>query len=242
MNRLEIKKKLGIRAASLVEEGMLVGLGTGSTASCFIESLIDRCKEGLKISVVSSSFSSLELAKRGRIPIADMDQVSRVDLTIDGADEIDPFDRMIKGGGGALVREKILATSSTTMIVIVDETKLVNQLGKFGLPVEIIPFGCRATISKIQNFGYDGKMRKKEDGSLYITDNGNHIFDIHFPLLFPHPEEVHNQLVNIAGVVETGFFFNIPIQLLVGYSDGNIVFRRQKETHGRNSRTNSAKI
>lgn len=228
MNQLEIKKNLGIKAASLVEEGMLVGLGTGSTASCFIERLIERCREGLKISAVSSSLRSLKLAQQGGIPIVDMDEVTNIDLTVDGADEIDPFDRMIKGGGGALVREKILATSSTTMLVLVDESKLVTQLGNCGLPLEIIPFGYHATISKIQNLGYGGKIRRKTDGSLYVTDNGNHIFDIHSPLLFPHPEEVHNQLINLAGVVETGFFFNIPIQLLVGYSDGNIVFRGQK--------------
>lgn len=221
----EIKKIIGHKAASLVEEGMLIGLGTGSTAACFIESLIERCRGGLKVTAVSSSERSLEQARAGGIHTIDFDQNAFLDLTIDGADEIDPRNRMIKGGGGALVREKILATSSRQMIVMVDESKLVSLLGTCPLPVEIIRFGMRATLAKIEKVGYQGKMRLNRDGSLYITDNGNYIFDIHSPEGFPHPEHVHGHLIEIAGVVDTGFFFNLPLRVLIGRGDGSLFFR-----------------
>lgn len=222
----EIKKRLGHQAALLVEDGMLVGLGTGSTASCLIDSLITRCREGLKITAVSSSNRSLQQAKEGGIPTRDCDTFSIVDLTIDGADEIDPKNRMIKGGGGALVREKILATSSRNMIVIADESKLVSTLGKCPLPIEIIPFGVQATLAKIMSMGYQGSMRKnKESSRLYITDNGNYIFDIHSTKGFPDPEQDHERLIHLPGVVDTGFFFSLPMRLLVGYRDGRVAFR-----------------
>lgn len=219
-----LKKAVGIKAASLVQEGMLVGLGTGTTASFFIESLIQRCQKGLKITAVSSSLRSLEMAKKGGIPIRSMDEVTSIDLTVDGADEVDPHFRLIKGGGGALLREKIIASSSQEMIVIVDESKLVSQLGKFGLPVEIIPFGYRATLAKIERAGFEGKWRKEKDGSFYLTDNGNYIYDIHNPPVFPHPESDHSILINLPGVVETGFFFGLPLRVLVGRSDGSVRF------------------
>lgn len=221
----EIKKQVGQKAASIVEEGMLVGLGTGSTAVCFINSLIERCRNGLKITAVSSSQRSLEQARAGGIPTVDFNQFATVDLTIDGTDEIDPQNRMIKGGGGALVREKILASSSRRMLVIADESKLVSVLGKCPLPVEIIPFGIRATLAKIESMGYQGKMRAYKNGTLYITDNGNYIFDIHSSGGFLKPEEDHERLIHQPGVVDTGFFFNLPLRLLLGRKDGTVAFR-----------------
>jgi len=220
----ELKKAVGFKAASLVEEGMLVGLGTGSTASCFIESLIERCHEGLNITAVSSSLRSLDMAKAGGIPVLSMDEVTSIDLTIDGADEVDPKFRLIKGGGGALLREKIIASTSKQMVVIVDESKLVEQLGRFGLPVEIIPFGFNATIAKINRIGYQGKVRQQKDGSTYLTDNGNYIYDVHNPSRFSNPEEDHDKIINLPGVVETGFFFNLPLRVLVGRTDGSVDF------------------
>jgi len=230
MNKLtqeEIKQSIGEKAAAFVEPGMLVGLGTGSTAACFIESLIERCrKEDLKITAVSSSKKSLQQAKAGGINTIDFDQNTELDLTIDGADEVDPQNRIIKGGGGALVREKILATSSKRWIVLVDESKIVPKLGRSPLPIEIIPFGFRATLAKIEKMGYQGRMRIDQNGSYYSTDNGNYIFDIHAKEGFPHPEEDHLKLIQIAGVVETGFFLNLSPHLLIGYGDGNVVFRK----------------
>lgn len=217
----EIKKRLGEEAATLVEEGMLVGLGSGSTARCFIESLGKRCQKGLRIQAVSSSIQSLELAQSVGIPTKEMEGVTSVDLTIDGADEVDPQMRMIKGGGGAHVREKILASTSKKMVVIIDETKRVSVLGKCGLPVEIIPFGHSATIAKLHRIGFDGKIRQKE-GVPFVTDNGNLLYDITSPELFPHPEEVHELIIAIPGVVDTGFFFHLATSLLIGYAEGRI--------------------
>lgn len=220
-----IKDILGKKAASLVEDGMLVGLGSGTTSHFFIQHLIKRCHEGLNIRAVSSSFKSATQAKEGGIPIIDINQITHIDLTIDGADEIDPENRMIKGGGGALLREKIIAMSSEQMIIIVDESKLVSELGQFGLPIEILPFGVTMTIAKLEKLGYKGNIRKKSEDETYITDNGNYIYDIHIPDSFPEPEEDYQKINNIPGVIETGFFFNIATQVLVGYSDGNIHLR-----------------
>lgn len=220
-----IKRNLGKYAASLVQEGMLVGLGTGSTAKCFIESLCERCRDGLKITAVSSSNRSAEMARAGGIEVIEMDSVTSIDLTVDGADEVDSKNRLIKGGGGALTREKILASTSQKVAIIVDEGKLVDVLGKFGVPIEVLPFGCNATVAKIQKLGYEGTMRKKPNGSLYVTDNGNYIYDIHRPKQFPHPENDHDSLINLPGVVETGFFFNLPVEVIVGYSTNAVIAR-----------------
>lgn len=221
----DLKKVVGEKAAALVEEGMLVGLGTGSTASHFIESLIKRVSNGLSISAVSSSERSTEMARKGGIKILDINQVTSIDLTVDGADELDPTNRMIKGGGGALVREKIVASSSKQIIIIIDESKLVDVLGKFGLPVEILPFGYSATIHKLEAHGYSGQLRKK-GADLYITDNGNYIYDVHTPTQFPNPERDHDVIVNLPGVVDTGFFFNLPVKCLIGYQDGRVEWKK----------------
>lgn len=220
-----IKKAVGYKAAEFVQQGMLVGLGTGSTAYYFIERLSQRIQEGLKIHAVASSERSFQQAKENGVPMLDIDEISSLDLTVDGADEIDPQKRMIKGGGGALVREKIAAAMSREMIVIVDETKLVPSLGKCKLPVEVIPFAKNATFRHIAKAGYLGEFRKKPDGSLYLTDNGNLIIDIHFEKLRDAPEKDHETLIHIPGVVDTGFFFNLAGRVLVGFNDGQVVVK-----------------
>ena len=154
-----MKKEVGYKAAEFVENGMLVGLGTGTTTFYFIERLIQRCKEGLKIHAVASSSGSLEQARKGNIPLIDIDKVTALDLTVDGADQIDAQKRMIKGGGGALVREKIVAAMSRELIVIVDESKLVHALGKCKLPVEVLSFAKNATFQHIVKAGYHGEFR-----------------------------------------------------------------------------------
>lgn len=218
-----IKKNIGIAAANLVQNGMTVGLGTGSTAHCFIESLIERCKLGLKIQAVASSQASLSQAKQGGIPVIDINKITSIDMTIDGADEIDPLKQMIKGAGGALLREKILATMSHEMVVIIDESKLVSKLGKRSLPVEILPFACLATIHRLEKMGYKGAWRKDENGSFFITDNGNYIFDIQFDTLRDHPKQDHEAIIQLPGVIETGFFFNLAGRVIIGFADGQIV-------------------
>lgn len=221
----EIKKAIGYKAAEFVENGMIVGLGTGSTAFFFIERLIQKCKEGLKIQAVASSNQSFQQAKKGNIPLLDIDNVTTLDLTVDGADEIDPQKRMIKGGGGAHVREKIVATMSREMIVIVDERKLVPILGKCKLPVEILPFARNSIFHHICKAGYHGEFRKNVDGSLFITDNGNLLVDIHFDTPRQYPELDHETLIHIPGIVDTGFFFNLAGRVIVGFADGQIIVK-----------------
>jgi ribose 5-phosphate isomerase A len=216
------KQAAGHAAAQFVEAGMLVGLGTGSTASFFIDSLIERCRQGLTISAVATSEKSRQQALAGGIPLVDMAQVTTIDLTVDGADQIDPQKRMIKGGGGALVREKIIASASREMVVVVDSSKLVKQLGAFPLPVEVIPFGYRATLAKLNSLGYQGQMRRHPNQELYTTDNGNYIYDIHFDRLLDNPEEINAEILFTPGVVDTGFFFNLASRVIVAYPDGHL--------------------
>ncbi len=225
MSTEAIKKAVGYKAAEFIHPGMLVGLGTGTTAFYFIERLIQRCKEGLKIHAVASSKQSYLWASEGKIPMTDIDKVNSLDITVDGADEIDTQKRMIKGGGGALVREKIVASMSREMVVIVDEKKLVTTLGRQKLPVEIIPFAKQATQHHIAKAGYQGEFRKKSDGELYITDNGNVILDIHFDQLRERPEDDHETLIHIPGVVDTGFFFHLAGRIVIGFADGQVVVK-----------------
>ena len=219
------KRAAGRKAAMFIEKNMIVGLGTGSTALYFIEALIERFREGLAIRAVASSRGSAEMAKKGGIPVLDINAVPRIDVTVDGADEIDPKKRMIKGGGGAHVREKILASSSEEMVVIVDETKLVASLGKARLPVEVLFFGSPATRMKIEALGYSGRWRTNCDGSFFLTENGNLLFDIEFPAPCTHPEEDHRKISEIPGVIDTGFFFHLAGRVVVGYRDGKVQVR-----------------
>jgi ribose 5-phosphate isomerase A len=212
-----IKKAVGYKVAEFVQNGMRLGLGTGTTVFFFIERLIQRCQGGLKIHVAASSERSFEQARKGGIPLLDIDTLTSLDLIVDGADEIDPQKRMIKGGGGALVREKILASISKEMVV--------TALGHCKLPVEILPFANNATLHHIAKAGYRGSFRKKSDDSLYITDNGNLIIDIHFDKLRENPEADHDTLIQIPGVVETGFFFNLAGRVVIGFADGQVVIK-----------------
>jgi len=218
-----IKKAVGYLAAELIEEGMLVGLGTGSTAFFFIERLAQRCKEGLKIRAVASSEHSKALAMQGKIPLIDINRVTTVDITVDGADEVDPKKRLIKGGGGAHVREKIVAAMSRELVIIIDESKRVTALGKCKLPVEILPFAHQATMRHMQKGGYQGQLRMTGANQPFLTDNQNLIVDIHFTHLLDEPEKEHETLLHIPGVVDTGFFFNLTGRVITGFSDGQIV-------------------
>ncbi len=222
MNMQEAKRAAGRKAAEWIKNGQIVGLGTGSTAACFIESLIERCNQGLKITAVSSSRASTEQALRGRLEVLDINDAPRIDIAVDGADEIDNMKRMIKGGGGAHVREKILASASDEFVVIVDETKVVSALGRSKVPVEILFYGSPPTRRKLEELGYQGRWRLNEDKSLFITENGNLLFDIFFdsPPLFP--EQDHEKIIHVPGVVDTGFFFGYAGRVIIGFSDGSV--------------------
>jgi ribose 5-phosphate isomerase A len=222
-NRDLAKRAAAKAAVNLIQDGMLVGLGTGSTASYFIENLIDRCREKhIKILCFPSSERTAKLARDGGIPLCDENLVTSLDITVDGADEVDPKKRLIKGGGGALLREKIVATMSKEMVVIIDQDKLVDKLGNFPLPIEIVPFAYHVTLNRIRQLGYDGSLRRIANDQLYHTDNGNYIVDIKFPNRCNFPEEDQKALRAIPGVIETGFFIGIAKKVIVGQYDGSV--------------------
>jgi ribose 5-phosphate isomerase A len=212
-------------AADLVSDDMLLGLGTGSTASLFIEKLASRCQQGLKVSAIATSEKSRIQAEQLGITIVDVNSISTLDMVVDGADEIDNQKRMIKGGGGALLREKIVASMSKEMVVIVDENKVVDRLGAFPLPVEVVPFGLKATLYHLQKRGYQGRLRQTSDESLYYTDNGNLIYDISLNTPYQNPERDQENIRRIPGIVETGFFFNLAGRVIIGYRDGRVEIR-----------------
>lgn len=215
------KRTAGYAAAQFVQDGMLVGLGTGSTSEYFIKALIERCHAGLNIKAIASSKKSMMLASEGGIPLIPDDELTHLDLMVDGADEITVTKDLIKGGGGALLREKILAAASREIIFIVDESKIVTQLGAFPLPVEIAPFGYKATLRHIDNLGYQGILRRTSVQELFVTDNGNYITDLHMKESIKNPEKLHHRLCGVPGVVETGLFYHLPSKILVGYQDGH---------------------
>lgn len=224
----QLKKIVGAFAANIVEDGMIIGLGTGSTAACLIDSLIERCQKGLKITATSTSIASFERAKKGGIPVIDIDQVPYIDLVIDGADQIDPHKQLIKGAGGALLREKIVAHIAQSMVVIADESKLVPQLGLCRLPIEITPFAHQHTLKQIEQItGFFGEFRMKQE-KLFITDNQNYIVDLNLNTPLEDPSNIHQKLLQIPGVVETGLFMGYAKKIIIGYPDGHADFALDK--------------
>lgn len=215
------KKAAGKAAADFIQNGMLIGLGTGSTASCFIDCLIDRCRKGLQVTAVTTSERSQKQALQGGIKLIDINSITTLDITVDGADEIDQQKRMIKGGGGALLREKIVACMSKEMIVIVDSNKVVDFLGRFYLPVEICPFAFKSTLYHLEQLNYQGILRITSANELYRTDNGNYIYDVHLSYPCLNPERDHDRIRSIPGVIETGFFFKLAGRVIVGFEDGH---------------------
>jgi len=216
------KKAAGTAAAALIERDMLVGIGTGSTVYWFIQALGERCRKGLKIKAVATSEKSLAQALQEGIEMIEINTVSYLDLVVDGADEIDRDKNMIKGGGGALLREKILANIAHEMIVLVDQSKLVNHLGAFPLPVEIVPFAHQITIQQLGLVGYQGTLRLNEKKEYYVTDNGNYILDVKLSQKCTDPAFENDLISAVPGVVETGFFIGVAGRLIVGYQDGHI--------------------
>lgn len=209
-----IKKAVGEKAVEFVENGMVIGLGSGSTMYWTLKKLGELIEEGLSIKGIPSSKRTERLAHTFRIPLTSFSEVDMLDLAIDGADEIDPFFNLTKGGGGSLVREKIVDFHAKKLIIVADESKLVPHLGKFPLPVEVLPFGWELTAQKINKLGATTSLRKTE-GSPFISDNGNYILDCTFETEF-HPEELHKDLKQILGVVETGLFVQMVDAVIIG--------------------------
>ncbi|MCG7407299.1 ribose-5-phosphate isomerase RpiA [Paenibacillus sp. ACRRX] len=218
------KKIAAERAVASVADGMIVGLGTGSTAYWAIEAIGRRVQAGLRIQAVATSRASEEQASGLGIPLLPWSSIDRIDLTIDGADEVDGDLQLVKGGGGALLREKIVAFASERLIIIVDDTKVVTQLGQFPLPVEVVPFAWEMTNRHIQALGCRSSLRMR-DNSVYVSDNGNYILDCQFEWI-QHAAELHKQLNLIPGVVENGLFISLASTLIIGYEDGHCEVRQ----------------
>lgn len=216
------KEAAGKAAAAIVESGMVVGLGTGTTAAFLIAHLGRRCQQGLKIKAVATSQQSLELALVSGIPMEDPNAVEQIDITIDGADEIDPMKRMIKGAGGALLREKIIAHMSREMVVIIDSKKQVQQLGQVPLPVEIVPFAYPGTMHQLSLLGFKSTLRRTKTGQPYVSENQNYLIQVTLPFPCDNPEVVNQQIRMIPGVVETGLFLNMAGRIFIGHEDGHV--------------------
>lgn len=221
----ELKKKVGYKAAEYVEEGMTVGLGTGSTAHYMILALGERVKSGLNINCVATSKVSENTARECGLNIVNFKDVEKIDLSIDGADEIDLNMNLIKGGGGALLREKIIEKFSEKLIIIADESKNVDLLGDFKVPVEVTKFAFEITKKELEKLGCIAIMRKKNE-EIYITDNGNYIFDCDFGKI-KEPQELCFKLNMIPGVVENGIFPDMADVIIIAHKDGKITEKRK---------------
>ena len=225
------KRQAAQRAIALVKDGMALGLGTGSTAAHFVDLIGQRVKQGLQVVCVPTSEATRARAERLAIPLIDLDSQPSLDLTIDGADEIDPQLRLIKGGGGALLREKIVAVASGRMVVFADHTQRVATLGAFPLPVEVVRFGLAATRNLVEALaakaGCTGgiALRLKPDGEPFVSDSGHYILDCAFGRI-GEPEALDAALKQVPGVVENGLFLNIANTAIVGGPDGVVVLHR----------------
>lgn len=212
------KQIAGEKAAEYIKDGMTLGLGTGSTAYYMIKKVGELVKNGMHIQAVATSKGTEDLAKELNIPILNIDEVKKIDLDIDGVDEIDSAFNAVKGGGGALFREKIVANLAQEVIWIMDESKLVDHIGQFPLPVEILPYGYTHVIDKLKNYSYNPVLRTR-DNKVFITDNGNYIVDLHIgkPMDI---KKVYEQVNSITGVLEVGLFLNYCKRIIVGCNDG----------------------
>jgi ribose 5-phosphate isomerase A len=222
----DLEKQAVARAGlSFVENGQIVGLGSGSTATHFIQFLGERVRAGLQIRGIPTSIRTQQLAQKCGIPLTSLDQVERIDVDLDGADEFDPQLRLVKGGGGALLREKIIASASRQFVVLADSSKQVPMLGKFPLPVEVIPFAETLLTQRISALGAAVSVRKAADGAIFRTDEGHHILDCHFGKI-PDPPALARALSDMPGVVEHGLFINMATVVLVGKGDQVMELRR----------------
>lgn len=217
----DLKRQAALHAADMVQPGMVVGLGTGSTAAHAVRRLGERVAAGLRIRGVPTSEATARLAFEVGITLVDFDAIWGIDLTIDGADEVDPGLQLIKGGGGALLREKIVAAASRDVIIIIDPAKLSPRLGeRIPLPVEVTPFAWQQTARHLAAVGGQPKQRLGGGNKPVVTDNGNFILDCRFPGGIEDPARTEAEIDRIPGVVESGLFVNLTRCVVVGYPDG----------------------
>jgi len=212
------------KSFEFIKDGMTLGLGTGSTVFYLVQKIAVQIKSGLNINCVSTSRQTTELAKSLGIKLVELNNVDKIDLTIDGADEVDENLNGIKGGGGALLFEKIVAKASDKVIWIIDSSKLVKLLGKFPLPVEVVPFGSNQLLKKFEQLGYNPMIRKI-NGKPFITDSGNIIIDLRLNVI-EDSVLMEQQLKLTTGVVETGFFNSIADKVIIGINGSVKIFER----------------
>lgn len=222
-DRDQRKREAAERALEWVKPGMKLGLGSGSTARFFVDCMGERVKAGLAVRCVATSEATAAQAKGLGIPLATLDELPELDLTVDGADEVDPKLRLIKGGGGALLREKIVASASRRMIVIADSAKRVAQLGAFPLPIEVVSFGLAATRRHIERafkeLGLAGTIRLRGDSSPFVTDGGHYILDCSLGAI-AEPERLSAILSPIPGIVEHGLFIGLARAAIIAGAEG----------------------
>ena len=220
------EKEAAARASlRFIKDGQVVGLGTGSTATYFIQMLSELVKKGLSIRGIPSSVRSGEQAAKLGIPLTTLDECQQIDVTVDGADEVDPQLRLIKGGGGALLHEKIVASATRQLVIVVDATKRVPVLGKFPLPVEVIKFAKALVQKRIEALGARVELRQKADGSPFLTDENNYILDCHFGQI-RGADGLANKLSDMPGVVEHGLFIGMASVILIANGSEIIELRR----------------
>jgi len=221
----EAEKEAAARASlKYVHDGQIVGLGTGSTATIAIRYLGERVRDGLKIRGIPTSLASRDLAIQLGIPLTNFDEVQEIDVTIDGADEFDPALNLIKGGGGAMLREKIVASATKELVIVTDSTKQVPLLGKFPVPVEVIGFAEALIVKKIAELGASVAQRKDGSGKPYVTDEGHHILDCCFGQI-PDPAAMARNLSDTPGIVEHGLFVGMASVVLMAEAGDVAEFR-----------------
>jgi ribose 5-phosphate isomerase A len=227
---MDLKRMAAERAAGFLSGVKVLGLGTGSTAAHFAEVIAERREAGelAELIAVPTSIQTQRLAEKLGIPLSTLEQHRRLDLTVDGADEVDPNLDLIKGHGGALTREKIVASASTRMVVIVDESKIVKRLGeRFTVPVEVVQFGWQVTCDRLTEIGATWALRETDAGP-YVTDQGNYIVDCEFGAALAEPGPIALAINNVPGVVEHGLFLDIADHVVVAAEGGVRVLDRAR--------------
>ena len=225
---MDAKQRAGFKAAEFVREGMRVGLGTGSTAHWLVERLGERVREGLHVRCVPTSRRTEEQARGLGIPLVTLGEIVELDIAIDGADEIGPELALIKGGGGALLREKLVASAARRFVVIADKSKKVEVLGRFPLPVEVVQFGWELTARRVAVVtSVEPVLRRDANGEPFVTDNGNFILDCRCGAI-PDPARTERELKSLVGVVESGLFVGMADTAIIADEEGLQVIEHLK--------------
>jgi ribose 5-phosphate isomerase A len=221
LTKEETKKLAALHAISMVEKDMVIGIGTGSTVYWFIQELAILCRQGLPFTGVPTSMATTELAKSLGIPMINLNDTNSIDLTVDGADEIDAALHLIKGGGGALLQEKMVAAASAALVIIADSSKYVTALGAFPLPVEVIPYGWKQVQRQLQATYQIETVLRMKDNRIFITDHGHHILDCHFKHI-EQPAALEQAINMVPGVVENGLFIHRASCAIIASPNGSI--------------------